>query len=185
MMGFVLLIFSEHLGSPTVYDGVRVAHLLSFLCYVFRFACLCPVSCMPNFTSFSGLSLSCILCDQCYHYLWIVFVLCLVCPMLPVSLDCLCPVCPMLPVSLDCLSLSCVLYTQCCQFLWIVFVLCLEYPMLSVSQCLWIVMRALCCQCLWIVMRALCCQCLWIVHYWLPLWFSLMFILIKPPSKYL
>ena len=29
-----------------------------------------------------------------------VFVLCPVCPMLPVSLDC--PVCPMLPVSLDC-----------------------------------------------------------------------------------
>jgi hypothetical protein len=120
-----------------------------------------------------------------------IFVMCLECPMLPVSLDCvssscalntqccqclwivylrpvpwipnvasvsglfifvLCIECPMLPVSLDCLSLSCVLNTQCCQCLWIVylrpvpwipnvasvsglfiFVLCLEYPMLPVS----------------------------------------------------
>ena len=65
------------------------------------------------------LSLSCVLYAQCCQCLWIVFVLCLVCPMLPVSLDSL--------------SLFCVLYTQCCQFLWIVFVLCLVCPMLSVS----------------------------------------------------
>ena len=34
------------------------------------------------------LSSSCVLCTQCCQYLWIVFVLCLVYPMLPVSLDC-------------------------------------------------------------------------------------------------
>jgi hypothetical protein len=54
--------------------------------------CLHPVSCVPNVTSFSGLSSSCVLCTQCYQFLWIVFILCLVYPMLPVSLDCLHPV---------------------------------------------------------------------------------------------
>ena len=33
--------------------------------------------------------LSCVLCTQCCQFLWIVFVLCFVYPMLPVSLDCL------------------------------------------------------------------------------------------------
>jgi hypothetical protein len=54
----------------------------------------------------------------------IVFVLCLVYPMLPVSLDCLRPV-SCLP-NVACvfgLSSSCVLFTQCCLCLWIVFVL--------------------------------------------------------------
>jgi hypothetical protein len=81
------------------------------------------MSCVPNVASFSGL---------------FVFVLCLVYPMLPVSLDCL--------------SSSYVLCTQGCQFLWIVclrlmscvpnvagfsglfvFALCLVYPMLPFS----------------------------------------------------
>ena len=89
--------------------------------------------------------------DPCYSYVLFlccvflfvlfVFVLCLVYPMLPVSLDCSfliapCFVC-LRPVScvpnvasfsglffldcpLFCLSSSCVLCTQCCQFLWIV-----------------------------------------------------------------
>jgi hypothetical protein len=65
-----------------------------------------------------------------YCFVLFVFVLCLVYPMLPVSLDC-----PFLIATsvfsnvyiqynpfivLFCLSSSCVLCTQCCQFLWIV-----------------------------------------------------------------
>jgi hypothetical protein len=126
------------------------------------FVCLRPVSCVPNVASVSGLSIldcplfclssSCVLCVQCCQCLWIVyswlplvlfvFLLCLVCPMLPVSLDCLyliapCFVC-LRPVScvpnvasvsglsildcpLFCLSSSCVLCVQCCQCLWIVY----------------------------------------------------------------
>jgi hypothetical protein len=30
--------------------------------------------------------------------------------------------------------------------------------------------------CLSCVLCTLCCQCLWIVHYWLPLWYSLLFV---------
>ena len=37
---------------------------------------------------FSPVSSSFVLCTQCCQYLWIVFILCLVYPMLPVSLDC-------------------------------------------------------------------------------------------------
>jgi hypothetical protein len=122
--------------------------------------CLCPVSCVTNVTSVFGLSLSYVLCDQCYQCLWIVFVLCLVWPMLRVSgVFVLCPLWPMLPVSLDCLcpvscvtnvtsisglSLSCILCDQCYQCLWIIFVLCPVWPMLPVSldclcsvSCVW------------------------------------------------
>jgi hypothetical protein len=63
-----------------------------------------------------------------------VFVLCLVNPVLSVSLDCLRPVsCEPSVVSVSGLSSSCVLWTQCCQCLWIVFALCLVNPVLSVS----------------------------------------------------
>jgi uncharacterized protein YhhL (DUF1145 family) len=83
----------------------------------------------------SVLSSSCVLCTQCCQCLWIVVVLCLVYPMLPVSLDCLRPVsCVPNVVSVSGLSSSCVLCTQCCQCLWIVFVLCLVYPMLGRRQ---------------------------------------------------
>jgi hypothetical protein len=125
--------------------------------------CLRPVSCMPTVVSVSGLSSSGVLCAQCCHCLWIVFVRCLVCPRLSVSLDCLrlvscvpnvvivfvwCFVCLILSLSLDCLCLvSCVpnvvivfglsssgvLCAQGCQCLWIVFVWCLVCPILSVS----------------------------------------------------
>ena len=177
------------------------------------------------------MSSSCVLCVQCCRCLWIVclrpvsyvstvadvsglfiFVLCLVCPMLPMSLDCfssscvlsvqccrclwivclrpvscvsnaadvsglfvfvLYLVCPMLPISLDCLSSSCVLCVQCFSCLWIiclrpvscvsnvadvsglfVFVLCLVCPMLSMSlDCLSssCVLCVQCCRCFWIV----------------------------------
>jgi hypothetical protein len=104
---------------------------------VFCFVCRRLVSCVPNVTSFSGL---------------FVVVLCLVYPMLPVSLDYLRLVYPMLSVSLCCVLFVVVLCTQCYQFLCVVFclssscvpyvtsfsVLCfvcrrLVYPMLPVS----------------------------------------------------
>ena len=88
---------------------VRVAHLFSFLCCVFL---LC-------------LSLSCVLCTRCCQCLWIVCP----CPVFCVPdianvsgllVFVLCFVYPMLPVSLDCLSLSCVLCTRCYLCLWMV-----------------------------------------------------------------
>jgi hypothetical protein len=113
-----LLTLREHLCSPSVFGGVHVAHLFSFLCCVFLFC----------------LSSSCVLCTQCSQCLWIVFVLCLVYSMFTVSLDCLRPVsCVPNVHSVSGLSLSCVLCTQCSQCLWIVFVLCLVYPMFTVS----------------------------------------------------
>jgi hypothetical protein len=48
--------------------------------------CLRLVSCVLNVACFSGLSSSCVLSAQCCQCLRIVFVLCLVCPMLSVSL---------------------------------------------------------------------------------------------------
>ena len=99
-----LFTLHEHLGSPVVFVGVRVVNLFSFMCWVFLF---CSSS-------------SCVLCTQCCHCLWIVFVMCLVCSMLPVSLDCLRPVsCVLNVASASGLSSSCVLCTQCCQCLWI------------------------------------------------------------------
>jgi hypothetical protein len=68
--------------------GVRVAHLFGFLCCIFCLVCLRPVSCEPSVVSVSGLSSSCVLWTQCCQCLWIVFALCLVNPVLSVSLDC-------------------------------------------------------------------------------------------------
>jgi hypothetical protein len=71
---------------------------------------------------------------QCWLCLWIVSVLCLVYPMLVVSLDCLRPVSCVPNVGcVSGLSQSCVLCTQCWLCLWIVSDLCLVYPMLAVS----------------------------------------------------
>ena len=52
-------------GFPLDFGGMCVAHLLSFLCCIvfLCFACLRPVSCVPDFASVSGLSiLDCFLC---------------------------------------------------------------------------------------------------------------------------
>jgi hypothetical protein len=102
--------------------------------------------------------LSCVYCDQCLCPVSIVpsvasvFVLYLLCPVLPVSL-------------------SCVYCAQCCECLCpvsivpsvaSVFVLCLLCPVLRVS--------------LSCVYCAQCWQCLWTVHSWLPLQFSVTFI---------
>ena len=127
-----------------------VIHPFSSQFCVFCFVCLRPVSCLPNVVSVSGLSSYSVLCAQFCQCLWIVFVRCLVCPMLSVSLDYLRPVfcVPNVVIALDCLhpvscvpkvvsvfglSLSGVLCAQCCHCLWIFFVRCLVCPRLSVS----------------------------------------------------
>ena len=129
-----LLTIHQHQGSLPVIGGVRVADICLWCVVLFWFsvcfACLCLVSCVPNVASVYGL---------------LVFVLCLVYPMLSVSMDCfssscvpnavciygllvfvLCLVCPMLPGPLDCpfsiasssiVYLSRVLCSQCCQCL--------------------------------------------------------------------
>ena len=137
--------------------------------------------------SLDCLSSSCSLNTQCCQCLWIVYLRPV--PWMPnvasvsgLFIFVLCLECPMLPVSLDCLSLSCALNAQCFQCLWIVylrpvpwmpnvasvsglliFVLCLEYPMLPVS---------LDCLSLSCALNTQCCQCLWIVYLcpvpWIP-----------------
>jgi hypothetical protein len=79
---------------------------------------------------FSNVYLFCVLCTLCCQFLWIVyfdcpigilwrlFVLCLVYPMLPVSLDCIFLIATLVFSNV---YLSCVLCTLCCQFLWIVY----------------------------------------------------------------
>ena len=52
-----LIALREHMGSPLVFGGVRVARCFSFLCYVLCFVCLRPVSCLPNVANFSRLSI--------------------------------------------------------------------------------------------------------------------------------
>jgi hypothetical protein len=70
--------------SPVLFWWSRITNLFSFLWGVF----FGHVSYVPNGASVSGLSI--LNCP--FGFLWIVFVLCLVSPMLPVSLDCLRPV---------------------------------------------------------------------------------------------
>ena len=57
MVSYKMQELHKHLGSPPVLSGVHVADLFSFLCCVFCFVCLHPVSCVPNVASFSGLSI--------------------------------------------------------------------------------------------------------------------------------
>ena len=152
----VLFVFVLCLVCPMLPVSLDCPFLIA-PCFVY----LCPVSFVSNAASVSELSildcslfclpLSCVLCVQCCSCLWIVhswlplvlfvFVLCLVCPMLLVSLDCpfliapcfvcLCPVScasnvasvsglSILDCPLFCLPLSCVFCVQCCQCLWIV-----------------------------------------------------------------
>ena len=155
--------------------------------------CITPSSCVPYFSSFSGLSVL-ITPSSCCQFLWIV------CFWLPLRL-----VYPMLPESLDCQFLitpsSCVPYvasfsglivfdypfvlcTLCCQFLWIVrfwLPLRLVYPMLPVSlDCPFLITPSSCVAYVasfsWLsvfdypfVLCTLCYQFLWIVRFWLPL----------------
>ena len=147
--------------------------IVLFIALRYSLTFICPVSCVPYVASFSGLSLfiahsvfsniylSCFLCTICCQFLWIVpfycpfsilkhlFVLCLVYPIWPVSLDCpfslphrysltfICPVsCVPYVTSFSGLSffialsvfsnlyLSCVLCILWCQFHWIVLFHC-------------------------------------------------------------
>ena len=52
-----MLTIHEHLVPPPdfVFGGVCVVRHFSFLCRVFCFVCLRPVSCMPNDADVSGL----------------------------------------------------------------------------------------------------------------------------------
>ena len=90
---------------------------------LFVFA-LCLVYLMLT-VSLDCLSSPYVLCTQCYQFLWIVCLRLMSCVPNVASFSglfffALCLVYPMLPVSLDCLSSPYVLCTQCCQFLWIV-----------------------------------------------------------------
>jgi hypothetical protein len=127
--------------------------------------------------SMDCLSSSCVLCTLCCRCLWIVYLRPVSCVPYVVSvyelfIFVLCLVYPVLWVSMDCLSSSCVLCTQCCRCLCIVylrpvscvssvvgvyglfiFVLCLVYPVLSVSMDCLSSSCVLCtqyCRCFWI-----------------------------------
>ena len=71
---------------------------------------ICPVYCVPNVASVSWLSII----DYTFGFLYRLFVLCLVYPMLPVSQDCLLLITPSVFSNV---YLPCVLCTQCCQCL--------------------------------------------------------------------
>jgi hypothetical protein len=110
---------------PLVFSDVYFSCVLCTLCCQFLWIVylwlplwdsltfICLVSCVPYFASFSGL----FICDCTFSILWRLFVLCLVYPMLPVSLDCPFVIAPLV---LSDVYLSCVLCTLCYQFLWIV-----------------------------------------------------------------
>ena len=90
-----------------------------------RFPCLRLVSCVPSVTSFSGLSIL----DWLFGFF--VYVLCLLCPVLQVSLDCLFLIDPSVS-----LSMSCVLCAQCYRFLWTVYYwLTLRFLCLCLVSC--------------------------------------------------
>ena len=52
-----LIAFRGRLGSTSVFDGIRVAHLFSFMYSVFCFVCFRSVSCVPGLASFLELSI--------------------------------------------------------------------------------------------------------------------------------
>jgi hypothetical protein len=90
---------------------LRILYFWLSLWYSLTF--ICPVSCLSYVASFYGLYIF----DCRFGILWRLFVLCLVYPMLPVSLDCIFVIAPL--VFSDVYS-SCVMCTLFCQFLCIV-----------------------------------------------------------------
>ena len=128
----------------------------------------CPFLIVPSV--FSNIYLSCVLCTLCYQFLWVVHF------WLPLRYSltfvCLCLVYPVLPVSLDCLFH--------CPFgiLYHLFVLCLVYPMLPVFLgCPFVIAPSVFSNVyLSCVLCTLCFQFLWVVHFSLPLRYSLTFI---------
>ena len=100
-----------------VYGDVQHLLFCGFAC----FACNHVVSCFPDVASFSWLSIIDVLYARCCQFLLIVHYWCLVCPMLPVSLDCpLLMSCVPDVASFSWLSIIDVLCARCCQFLLIV-----------------------------------------------------------------
>ena len=100
-------VFSNIYFSCVVYPMLAVSLDCPFLLpFRYSLTCICPVSCAPYVASFSGLSIF----DCTFGILQHLFVLCLVYPMLPVSLDC-----PFLiaPSVFSNMYLPCVLCTQC------------------------------------------------------------------------
>ena len=113
LVGSVLLIFFSFLCC--------VVLCYVFVLFVFVFCLVCPMLSV----SLDGLSSSCVLCAQCCQCLWMVCLRPVSCVPNVVCVSgwlafVLCLVCPMLSVSLDGLSSSCILCTQCCQCLWMI-----------------------------------------------------------------
>ena len=107
---------------------------------------ICHVSCVPYVASFFKLSIF----DCPFGILSHLFVLCLVYPMVTVSLDCPFVIAPSVFSSI---YLSCVLCTLCCQFLWIfLFLLFLFVPSVFSNIYLSCVLCTLCYQFLWVVL---------------------------------
>jgi hypothetical protein len=180
---------------PSVFSIVYLSYVLCTQCWQclwivhswlpirFSLIFICPVSCVFNVDSTSGLSilcrplvfsivyLACVLCNQCCHCLWIVhFWL-----SIRFSRTFICPVsCVLNVASVSALSiLNCPL-----GFLYCLFVVCLVYSMLTVPlDCPFLIAHSVFSNVYlsWV----LCTQCwqdLWIVHSWLSPRFSLTFI---------
>jgi hypothetical protein len=143
---------------------------------------ICLVSCVSYVSSFSRLFIS----YFAFGILWCLFVLYLVYPMLPVSLEC--PFWLSLLYSLTFICLvSSVPYVASfsglsifdCPFgiLWRLFVLYLVYPMLPVPlDCPFMIVPSVFSNVyLSCIFCTLCFQFLWILHFWLPLRYSLTF----------
>jgi hypothetical protein len=145
--------------APLVFSDVYLSCVLCTLCCQFLWIVyfwlpiwyslmfICPVSCVTYVVRFSGLYIF----DCLFGILWRLFVLCIVYPMLPVSLGCIFLIAPLVFSNV---YLSCVLCTLCYQILWIVH---LWLP-------LWYSLTFICpVSC---VLGTLCCQILWIVYLW-------------------
>ena len=112
--------------TPSVFSNVYLSCVLCDQCCVcfwivyswlplqFSLTCICPVSCVTNVVCVSGLSIL----DYPFSFLWRLSVLCLVWPMLCVSLYCLFLITPSVFYNV---YLSCVLCDQCCVCFWIVY----------------------------------------------------------------
>jgi hypothetical protein len=96
----LLTVFLDYLFLIAPSSSVLCTHCWQCFWIIYSWLLLRPVSCVPTVDSVSGLSvLDC------------PFVLCLVYPLLPVSLDYLFLIAPS----------SCVLCIQCCQCFWIIY----------------------------------------------------------------
>ena len=158
-IAFSSIVYLSRLLCAQCCQCPQIVHSLLLLPLSF----ICLVSCVPNVTNASRLSIL-----YCF-FLYRLFVSCLVCPMLPVPLDC-----PFSMASSSIVYLCRVLCSQCCQCLYIVHSLLLfplsficlvscvpmlpmplDCPFSIVFSSIVYLSRVLCTQ---------CCQCLQIVH---------------------